>query len=763
MQSRSGSESSASTSDESHTDRAKASTLSSVIFIKRPEKKTIVDTAATRKKEVASVVIIQRPKQKKEIEHTVTKEQASSEKKRKVSETGETEGELQDGYRVKPSVEPRSNPMTAQGGKSTCSLATENKTKDNIATDLSVNESGKTRVIKINRSIFKESRVNSSSEECVGSNAKPRQRHWSSSSETKTTPQSDSVSGHSDQDGDLALNLNERLPASHNDRRVGFSKQTDSLNDEASTSFSLENQGKPSEIESKRTVTLPKQSDVTSTTQHTRPIKKLRLASTCNSLTDQTHSGPSVKIDRTFTKASSLVLPEKTEQCKSLVTVKTECKNVPLVNLPSDAPLQTCNQLDRGNQNRSHTKRISSISGRSSKDQDSDKAHNEKKKKQEKRPISPVLFPTHSSSSKSHKHYAKERTKSKMTKRDISSSPVYSEEQNQEEMKEERSRKMTSVLTRPDSKRQSRKRRFREEKRDRTEKNPHSRTKQQRRESSLSPDRRSSNRSRSSGSLYSDDYSTPLRQRLSLSSGSSTPLSDDYSTPRKRRGSSRYVPVSVSPCDRSKPGWLDNHEQYKSLCKVPRPYDVLLVGDSIIKGLARYSNVWRKYLAPLNALNFGIGGDQTQHVLWRLQNGELECYPRVVVVHCGTNNINKDSAEDIVQGILAIVNYIREKRADAKVIVVGLLPRDYYPDTFRREKIESVNSQLEEQISFSDELQEEPVWFLRPEDDWVDEEGRLKKDLYYSDWLHLAELGDEKLARVISDCARELLEEGSSD
>ena len=34
--------------------------------------------------------------------------------------------------------------------------------------------------------------------------------------------------------------------------------------------------------------------------------------------------------------------------------------------------------------------------------------------------------------------------------------------------------------------------------------------------------------------------------------------------------------------------------------------------------------IWEKMFEPLHCQNFGIGGDQTQHVLWRLQNGELE-------------------------------------------------------------------------------------------------------------------------------------------
>ena len=58
--------------------------------------------------------------------------------------------------------------------------------------------------------------------------------------------------------------------------------------------------------------------------------------------------------------------------------------------------------------------------------------------------------------------------------------------------------------------------------------------------------------------------------------------------------------------------------------------DVLFVGDSLIGNL-QLTDLWEKWFAPLHCLNFGIGGDQTQHVLWRLHNGELECLkPKVV-------------------------------------------------------------------------------------------------------------------------------------
>lgn len=51
--------------------------------------------------------------------------------------------------------------------------------------------------------------------------------------------------------------------------------------------------------------------------------------------------------------------------------------------------------------------------------------------------------------------------------------------------------------------------------------------------------------------------------------------------------------------------------------------DVLFIGDSLIERL-QHSIVWSEFFEPLHCLNFGIGGDTTQNVLWRLENGEID-------------------------------------------------------------------------------------------------------------------------------------------
>ena len=91
--------------------------------------------------------------------------------------------------------------------------------------------------------------------------------------------------------------------------------------------------------------------------------------------------------------------------------------------------------------------------------------------------------------------------------------------------------------------------------------------------------------------------------------------------------------------------------------------DLLFLGDSITQGW-NDNAVWKRFYGPRNAANFGIGGDRTQHVLWRIQNGELDgIEPKVVVLMIGTNNADSATADEIAQGVTAIVEELRRPPA----------------------------------------------------------------------------------------------------
>ncbi len=118
--------------------------------------------------------------------------------------------------------------------------------------------------------------------------------------------------------------------------------------------------------------------------------------------------------------------------------------------------------------------------------------------------------------------------------------------------------------------------------------------------------------------------------------------------------------------------------------------DVYFEGDSITRrwGATDYPELlanWKQNFFGWNAADFGWGGDQTQNVLWRLENDELDgVNPKVVVLLAGTNNVgnaaapgNSDArAEDITRGLKAIVRLMQTKAPAATIVVVGIFPRN---------------------------------------------------------------------------------------
>ena len=120
--------------------------------------------------------------------------------------------------------------------------------------------------------------------------------------------------------------------------------------------------------------------------------------------------------------------------------------------------------------------------------------------------------------------------------------------------------------------------------------------------------------------------------------------------------------------------------------------DLVCIGDSITEGWRKSGKeIWDKNFAPLKALNLGLGGDKTQGVLYRLQNGQLDGYKaKLFMVMIGTNN--REPAEDVSRGIKAIINEIQAKQPRAKILLLGLFPRGASSADPLRIKNEQVNA-----------------------------------------------------------------------
>ncbi|KAG7469253.1 hypothetical protein MATL_G00127060 [Megalops atlanticus] len=155
--------------------------------------------------------------------------------------------------------------------------------------------------------------------------------------------------------------------------------------------------------------------------------------------------------------------------------------------------------------------------------------------------------------------------------------------------------------------------------------------------------------------------------------------------------------ATATPCvDTQGDGrWMSLHNRFVADSKDKEP-DVLFVGDSLVQLLHQFE-VWRELFSPLHALNFGVGGDATQHVLWRLSNGELDhISPKVVVLWVGTNN-HGHTPEQISGGIATIVRLINSKLPRAHTLVLGLLPRGKSPNPLR-ERNARVNQLVQQAV-----------------------------------------------------------------
>jgi len=130
-------------------------------------------------------------------------------------------------------------------------------------------------------------------------------------------------------------------------------------------------------------------------------------------------------------------------------------------------------------------------------------------------------------------------------------------------------------------------------------------------------------------------------------------------------------------------GWTQRHEEFVAIAR-QGGVEVLFLGDSITDFWRnRGKKIWDENYAPLHAANFGISADRTQHVLWRMQNGELDgINPKVIVLLIGTNNTGvetngapRNTTAEAIQGVTQVVHTLQTKLPGSKVLLLGIFPR----------------------------------------------------------------------------------------
>ncbi len=181
--------------------------------------------------------------------------------------------------------------------------------------------------------------------------------------------------------------------------------------------------------------------------------------------------------------------------------------------------------------------------------------------------------------------------------------------------------------------------------------------------------------------------------------------------------------------------------------------DVYFEGDSITRRWgtsdAQYKDFlanWNQNFFGWNAADFGWGADTIQNIQWRLENGELDgVNPKVIVLLGGTNNLANTLPSEIVRGIQATLDVMRQKAPSAVIILMAITPRNEFVA-----KINEINASISK---FADG---QKVRYLNINDKLTDKDGKLIEGMTV-EGLHLSVKGYQVWADALKPIFTELL------
>lgn len=224
-------------------------------------------------------------------------------------------------------------------------------------------------------------------------------------------------------------------------------------------------------------------------------------------------------------------------------------------------------------------------------------------------------------------------------------------------------------------------------------------------------------------------------------------------------------PLALSPAPH--PGKEALHASFNEISKQGEA-PLVFLGDSITQGWSgKGKAAWEQYWAPMGAANFGIGGDRTEHVLWRLQNGNYDgLKPKLTVLMIGTNNtghqgrpqaelggaIYQCTAEQTAEGVKAIVETLHRKQPQMKILVLAIFPRGATPSDKLRQQNEATNAIIKKLADGK------MVHFMDVGGVFLQPDGMLPKEIM-PDLLHLNEAGYDKWAAAIESKVVELMKQ----
>jgi len=203
--------------------------------------------------------------------------------------------------------------------------------------------------------------------------------------------------------------------------------------------------------------------------------------------------------------------------------------------------------------------------------------------------------------------------------------------------------------------------------------------------------------------------------------------------------------------------WLPRHqEKLAGLAAAKGMIDLLWIGDSITHNWENQGKpVWEKYYGNRKAFNLGFSGDRTEHVLWRFRNDTLSCIsPKLAIVMIGTNNTGhrKDPAVETAAGVEAIVQSLRWRLPDTKIMLLAIFPRG----ANKKDELRMLNDQINKRIAkFADNKM---VFFKDVSGVFLEKDGTLSPSVM-PDLLHPGEHGYTLWADAIEPLVKQLMGE----
>ena len=201
--------------------------------------------------------------------------------------------------------------------------------------------------------------------------------------------------------------------------------------------------------------------------------------------------------------------------------------------------------------------------------------------------------------------------------------------------------------------------------------------------------------------------------------------------------------------------WQDRHNEKIEQKNKMKRVDVVLLGDSITHNWEKAGRpVFKKHFQDMNVLNLGFSSDRTEHVLWRLRNGAVEgISPEAVLMLIGTNNTGhrEEPAADTAMGIKEIINELRAKLPETKILLQAIFPRDQSPTGKYRKQNDAINNIIK---NFADN---QHVFYTDISDAFLQEGGQLPKSIM-PDSLHPNRQGYELWANAIMPELKKVME-----